>query len=170
MTLSTLLVILAAGLAGLALVAAIRLGRRVRLAQTRGTRQAPTEPAHRRPATATRGVLLPALRNLVQHRRPPVHPGATLGWSPAAAVAHVGTAPELTTLPMAMVADHHALDTIAAAQQRFGLAVEAALDQLLRDDPLTRMRITSGVEQTAEWDATGLRALLAAEDALAVAR
>jgi hypothetical protein len=135
----------------LALVGVAALSRAFRRHHSHGRHPRPTEPPHRPPTTAARArrlLLLLVPRTL--RGRTPEHEGATANWAPRAAVAAVGQAPELTTAPEQMVADHAALDGISQAIAHFDALIEAELDRFLAGMPLARMRLAASVEKTGE--------------------
>jgi hypothetical protein len=178
MTIEALLIVALAGLLAAAIVFSIEPVRRYRRARARARAAATREPVHLPATTPPWPVPLPLVRDARHHtaqppaaRGPATHTGADETWSPAADVAGVGSDPNLTTLAMHMAADHAALASISDALDAFDAAIEGVLDQLLRDNPRTRMRLPASVEDTGALDLRALHELLDAEDReLATAR
>jgi hypothetical protein len=168
-----LLIVALAGLLAAGIAFSIEPVRRYRRARARARAAATREPVHL-PVSATtppRPVPLPLVRDARHHtaqppaaRGPAPHTGANETWSPADAVAGVGLDPNLTTLAMHMAADHAALASISDALDAFDAAIEGVLDQLLRDNPRTRMRLPASVEDTGALDLSALHELFDAED------
>jgi hypothetical protein len=104
---------------------------------------------------------------------PPAHVGATVSYGRDLARMRTALPSEdLRTVPEQMVADHHALDTISAAQAAFVSAVDAAVARFVEPLPAeTRVRLEAAAWQTGELDRAELDRLLAADgDFAAVTR